>query len=124
MTFLKLCQLFHGACPHCLPPVEGSWGLTARGMCRRIAAGDCVSRIDPDEEQVVDLGDLLIVAGFKSKELFRAGPGVLYDVLPAISPDEWEIMVSFVRDYTARGIPWMVAKRGRVFTLLKRRSLK
>jgi hypothetical protein len=79
--------------------------------------------MDPSEEHAVDIGDAtIIVAGFKSKELLRAGPMWLYDVLPQISPDEWEILVSFARDYTARGIPWMVARRGKVFTLLKKKG--
>jgi hypothetical protein len=123
MTTLKLCRLYHGACPHCLPPVDGSWGLTARGMCRREAAVDCVSQMDPSEEHAVDIGDsTIIVAGYKSKDLLKLGPMWLYDVLPQISPDEWEILVSFARDYTARGIPWMVARRGKVFTLLKKKG--
>jgi hypothetical protein len=119
---IKLCKMYQAACPHCLPPVDGSWGLTARGVCRRQAADDCISRADPDGEQVVDLGDYLVVAGFRSKDLFKAGPGVLYDVLPVILPDEWEILVSFCRDYTARGIPWMVAQEGRAFKLVKKNS--
>jgi hypothetical protein len=75
-----------------------------------------------DGARTVDLGDMIIVAGFKSKELFRAGPGVLYDVLPAISADEWEILVSFCRDYTRRGVPWMVARNGKSYSLIKRQG--
>jgi hypothetical protein len=122
MKTIKLCKMYQATCPHCLPPVAGSWGLTARGVCRRNGADGCVSLAWPDGEQVVDLGDYLVVAGYKSKELFKAGPGELYDVLPAISVDEWQILVSFCRDYTARGIPWMVAKNGGTYALVKKVS--
>lgn len=117
---LSLCRMYQATCPHCLPPIEGSWGLTARGVCRRTTDGGCISRTDPDDEQVVDLGDYLIVAGYRSRELYNSGPGVLYDVLPAITVDEWGILVSFARDYTQRGIPWMVAKNGMCFALIKK----
>lgn len=120
MRTIALCRQYHLACPHCLPPVAGSWGITARGMCRRGPGGDCASLTAPDDEQAVNLGDYLVVAGYRSRELYRLKQRELYDVLPHCTADDWPILIKFASDYTARKIPWMVVQNGRCWALIKR----
>jgi len=119
---LEVC-LYFGGCRHCLTPIEGTWGVTAKPVCASPAGRQCQLREDWRKAGMVQICPAAgqAVAGFRSDALMRAAPKELYDVLPAIAPEEWGILYQFAVDYTRRRIPWMVVSSGMCFALVKRK---
>lgn len=118
MRWGRECGAPAAACPHRLKEVAGSAGLTSAAFCTR-GGQACPALFAREHVALGAIGGCVVVAGYRVDRLRGRRLTDLYDVLPAIRADEWEIALSFARDYTARGIAWAVVVRGEVFSMLK-----
>lgn len=118
MDWARECGAPAIGCRNCAAPVAGSDGVTARCACLA-ARTDCPVRFKRAAPQLGELGGCTIVAGCGLDRLRGRRLAELYDVLPAIAESEWDVIVKFARDYTARRIPWAVIRRGDVYAMIK-----
>lgn len=118
--------LYFGGCRDCLPPIAGSWGVTARPVCLAPRGRNCQTRQAWQRAVKARFCHWSehAVAGYRSDALMAADLVELHDVLPAIAPAEWPILHNFADDYTSRRIPWVVVWSGECFALVKRRVIR
>lgn len=109
------------SCPHQLPGIEGTTGVTAMAYCLRTLDQSCPVRFTRGHVELGVVAGMPIVAGCYLARIRGRRPEEIWDVLPAIQADEWEILLKFCRDYTRRRVPWAVVARGAVYALIKLR---
>jgi hypothetical protein len=119
MRWERECGAPAAACPHRMNEVSGSVGVTALSYCRRDGGQACPALVAREHAALGEVAGCAIVAGNMLDRLRGRRCDELWDVLPAIRDDEWEIVLAFVRDYTARRVPWALVRRGQVWAVIK-----
>ena len=127
LTWARVCRANPGTdCFYRIPEIRGTEGLTSYPLCRK--DGPCTHRTQVDIKgqffQIDNTGKKAVIASFKYKKMKKSSE-LLLDILPMIIEKEMQILFTWARDYTRRGIPWMVTMSWgwRIFTLWKHKRV-
>jgi hypothetical protein len=120
MIWQRVCGWDKRDCRHYLAAVAGCGGVAAVASCGAPLL-PCSGRTGREVAILGVIGGAPVVAGALVRHLRATPARHLYDVLPCVLPGEWELLLTFARDYTARGIPWAAVVRGVNYCMIKRK---
>jgi hypothetical protein len=106
-------------CEHRLISISKSVGLTEHPNCGQALTVECDRRVSLRLRVLTRLAGQPVVAGCMIQSLIDAPQRRLYRLLPNITHFDFNVIVSFARDYTARRIPWAVIVNGDCLELYK-----
>lgn len=117
MLWSRSCAATEG-CAGYLAPLPGTVGITAVPLCNRLAGG--CDRRRPCRFD--DLPSHPQVEGRVAAASSAAGIGVavaLRCVVERVAPGELDLLVSWCRHFSAKGVPWLVARSGTMFAIYR-----